>query len=345
MPSRTRRMFVPAVATLGLLGSACGTQELPQNALDPQGPVARQLDNLWDPVFLVAVVVFFLVQGLVLYCLFKFRAKSDEDAPVQVHGNAKLELGWTVAPAMILAFIGFFTVATVFDINRRAEGEEVVQVNVIGHQWWWEYDYTDEGIKTANELHIPAGEPVQIALNAEDVMHNFWPPKLAGKVYAIPGRTNYMQIEADVPGEYAGQCAEYCGLSHANMRLKVIAHERADYDRWVADQKRPAATPAASDANAVAGAGLFGGQCTRCHVIEGVQGGEIEQPAPNLTHLASRTCFAGCMFEMNDSNLRRWLRNPPAEKPMNPDNNQGMPNLGLTEEQITQLIAYLNTLK
>jgi len=335
-------MFVLAVATLGLLGAACGNQELPQNALDPQGPVARQLDNLWDPVLLVAVVVFFLVQGLVLFCMIKFRAKSDDDAPVQVHGNAKLELGWTVTPALILAFIGFFTVATVFDINKRAEGAEVVQVNVIGHQWWWEYDYTDEGIKTANELHIPAGEPVQIALDAVDVMHNFWPPKLAGKVYAIPGRTNYMQIEADVPGEYAGQCAEYCGLSHANMKLKVIAHDRPDYDRWVADQKRPAATPTAGSA-ADTGAGLFA-QCTRCHAIAGLAGAQGDI-GPNLTHFASRSCFAGCIFETNDTNLRRWLRNPPAEKPMNPDNGQGMPNLNLTEEAITQLIAYLNTLK
>ncbi|HEX7167140.1 MAG TPA: cytochrome c oxidase subunit II [Acidimicrobiales bacterium] len=332
---------------MALLFAGCATGDLKQNSLDPQGPVARQLDRLWDPVFAIAAVIFVLVQGLCIFVVVKYRAKSEDDAPKQVHGNARLELMWTIAPAVILAAVGVFTVATIFDINEQAEGAEVLQVRVIGHQWWWEYEYTDLEITTANELHIPAGTRVQIQLEAVDVMHNFWPPKLAGKVYAIPGRTNHMQVEADEPGTYWGQCAEYCGLSHGYMRLKVVAHDGASWDEWVAGQQEdaPVASGDPETDEVAAGQALIAQKgCGGCHTIEGLEGAAGVK-GPNLTHLYSRDTFAGSSFELNERNLRRWLRDPPAMKPMNPDNDQGMPNLGLTEDEITQLIAYLETLK
>ena len=386
--TRSTKLILLAVAFV-LLTAACGRGELAQNALDPLGPEARTLDRLWDLVFPIAVVIFFLVQGLIIFVVVKFRAKSDVDAPVQVHGNAKAEIGWTIAPALILAVAGVFTVVTIFDINTKAEGAEVLEVKVTGHQWWWEYEYAEQNIITANELHIPAGTTVQLELTSADVIHNFWPPKLGGKVYAIPGRTNYMKINADKPGDYSGQCAEYCGLSHANMRLQVIAHTPDDFEDWVANQQKSApvaptttsttaapttTTTATSDGvtsdgasgsasassddepeeiavgtdptrDKAIGAELFITKgCSGCHMISGLEGanGKI---GPNLTHLYSRQRFAGAVFELNDRNLRRWLRNPPAMKPMDPDNNQGMPNLNLTEDEITQLLAYLETLK
>jgi len=346
-PARTRsskQLAVAALVLVALATVACGNQDLPQNALDPQGPDARTLDKLWDLTFPFAVGVFFLVQGLVVFIIWRFRARSDDDAPVQVHGNAKAELGWTIAPALLLAVIGVFTVVTVFDINRRAEGSEVLQVKVSGHMWWWEFEYENFDIITANELHIPADQPVQLEVTSVDVIHSFWPPKLAGKVDAVPGRTNYMKLQADRPGVYAGQCAEFCGLSHANMRLTVVAHAPEDFRTWIRDQQREAA-PAAQGSEAAAGAELFVMKgCTGCHTISGVEGanGRI---GPDLTHLYSRSKFAGAVFELTDKNLRKWLRDPPAMKPMVPDNGQGMPNLGLTEEEITSLIAYMETLK
>lgn len=379
--------FLLAVAAL----SSCGRHVLPQDVLSPQGTNSRQLHTLAKPVFAVAGVVFLFVQGLIIYCIVKFRAKSDDDAPVQVHGNAKLEIGWTILPALILAVVGVFTVVTVFDINRRAAGAEVVHVKVIGHQWWWEYQYPDLHIVTANELHIPTGKTVELEMTSADVIHSFWPPKLAGKVDVIPGRTNYMRVEADKPGDYSGQCAEFCGLSHANMRLRVMADSTDDFEAWVKNQQRPAvaaptttssttttapiaataqtgtgganasATGASSTAaatpdekptvgqdpvvDAAAGAGLFIAKgCSGCHSINGLEGAN-GKVGPNLTHLQARTRFAGAIFELNEKNLRRWLRDPPGMKPMNPANGQGMPNLGLNENEITQLIAYLETLK
>lgn len=397
-PRRTRSprsAWLLALLAFVVVAGACGRGELPQDTLSNlEGPEARTLDRLWDLVFPIATVIFFLVQGLIVFIIFRFRARSDDDQPVQVHGNAKAEIGWTILPALILAVVGVFTVVTVFDINERAEGADVLQVKVIGHQWWWEYQYPDQGFETANELVIPAGRQVQLEMTSADVIHSFWPPKLAGKVDVVPGRVNYMRVQADRPGDYSGQCAEYCGLSHANMKLRVIALSADDFDEWAEDQAEEATaaptttttttapttttseagadagtdgettaptgatagtslateqeeTPVGEDPelDAAMGAELFVSKgCSGCHTISGLEGAN-GQIGPNLTHLYSRETFAGAIFELNNRNLRRWLRDPPAMKPMNPDNGMGMPNLGLSEDEITQLIAYLETLK
>jgi cytochrome c oxidase subunit 2 len=224
---------------------------------------------------------------------------------------------------------------------------------------------------------------VQLALTSADVIHNFWPPKLSGKIYAIPGRVNHMRVEADTPGDYSGQCAEFCGLSHANMRLRVIADSPTDFEAWVANQQRDSAppprittttttapatptpaTPAAatgpttststtttekpvptSSERVALGSELFVARgCSGCHTIKGLEGAN-GKVGPNLTHLQSRKRFAGAIFDLTDKNLRKWLKDPPGMKPMNPANGQGMPNLGLSDDDITSLVAYLETLK
>jgi cytochrome c oxidase subunit 2 len=316
-----------------------------QDALKPAGHYARIADHLFKYTFWVAVAVFILVEGLIIVCVVRFRARSDDDNPVQVHGNFKAEITWTIIPFLLLTVVGIFTIKSVFDVNRTPKGAAVVKVDVTGHRWWWEYRYKDLGIVTANELHIPVHRPVTIRLTSVDVIHNFWPPKLAGKVYAIPGRTNHMVIEADKPATYYGQCAEYCGLSHANMRLRVVAMAQGDFDRWVSEQQTPPADPASlagttstSTDPAAKGAGLFLSKgCAGCHTINGFAAGNV---GPNLTHLKSRSVFAGALFQMNDVNLRRWLHDPPAEKP-----GSVMPNLNLSDSEVNQLIAYLDTLK
>jgi cytochrome c oxidase subunit 2 len=323
------------LVSLALLLTSCGKQHLNQDTLHPKGQVARQLNHLFEPVFWIAVVVFVLVEGAIVFFAIRFRARGDDDAPKQIHGNSKLEIAWTIAPALLLAGIAIPTVKTVFDIYQRPATP--VTVDVTGHRWWWEYSYQGHNVHTANELYIPAGQKVELNLTSVDVMHNFWPPELAGKVYAIPGRQNHMVIEADKPGTYHGQCAEYCGTSHANMRLQVVALSQSDFDTWMRGQETAASTPLAGS-DAAAGLLLFQQKgCAGCHAVTGVSAGSV---GPNLTHLQSRHVFAGSIFELNDQNLRKWLRNPPAEKP-----GSVMPNLNLSEDEITKLIAYLDTLK
>ena len=323
-------------AAAALVLGACGSRRLPQDSLDPQGPVARKLDDLIDPVFVVAGLVFVLVQGLVIYSAVRFRRRSEDEAPVQIHGNAKLELGWTVVPALILLPIALFTVLTVADIDRQPEGPDVVRVNVTGHQWWWEFEYPERGVVTANELHIPARRPISLKLTSEDVIHSFWAPKLAGKLDVIPNRDNFMTLEADEPGTYFGQCAEFCGISHADMGLRVVAHTSEDFEEWVRSNAAPAERPAGGQA--AEGAMMFRQKgCASCHAVTGVSAGQL---GPDLTHLKQRKVFAGATFELNDRNLRLWLRDPPGEKP-----GALMPKLGLSEDEITKLIAYLDTLK
>ena len=351
---RRRSVFLMAgVALLGLVLSACASNT-PQDALKPASPDSRVTNHLFVPVFWIAAGVFVLVEGLVVYAVVRFRRRSDDDSPVQVHGNSKLELTWTIMPALLLLGIGVFTIKTVFSINRYPKGPNVVNATVIGHRWWWEFRYPDSGVVTANQLYIPTGKEVVLTLESDDVIHSFWPPKLAGKVDVVPGQKNRMKISADNPGTYDGQCAEYCGTSHANMRLEVIAVTPADFDKWISQQKAgPAALPAAATTSTTAAGGTAtatttsaaaGGQalflskgCAGCHTISGISAGAV---GPNLTHLQSRTVFAGAIFDLNDQNLRRWLRDPPGEKP-----GSVMPNLNLSEDEITQLIAYLDTLK
>lgn len=338
MTSRRTRLAA-TLAGVAILATSCGNKVLTQNALDPRGPEARRLSHLINPVFLIAAIVFVFVEGLILVAVLKFRRRSDDEMPKQVHGNVKAELGWTIAPAVLLALIGVSMLGTIFRINRIPANAMVV--NVTGHQWWWEYEYPGSHVTTANELHIPTGQSVTLYLRSVDVIHNFWPPKLSGKVYAIPGRTNHMQVEADTPGTYYGQCSEFCGLSHANMRLQVIAHTPDDFRRWVAanEIETPVASPPAADnPDAAAGETLFRGKgCAGCHSVTGVSAGTV---GPNLTHFQQRKVFAGSIFDTNDLNLRLWLRDPPAEKP-----GSMMPNLHLSEDEITKLIAYLDTLK
>jgi cytochrome c oxidase subunit 2 len=189
---------------------------------------------------------------------------------------------------------------------------------------------------TANEMHIPAGQKVELNLTSVDVIHNFWPPELAGKVYAIPGRHNHMVIEADHPGIFYGQCAEFCGTSHANMRLQIISDNAQDFQNWLQGQQQGPAQPS-GDA-ALAGFQVFEQQgCAGCHSISGISSGAV---GPNLTHFKSRSVFAGSIFENTDPNLRAWLRNPPGQKP-----GSVMPKLPLSDDDISKLIAYLDTLK
>jgi cytochrome c oxidase subunit II len=333
-PRSTVRRIAPLAGALALLLAAC-SQEYDYNSLAPAGPVAEKQADLFYLVFWIAVGVFVLVEGLLVFAMFRFRRRSADDTPKQVHGNTRLEIAWTIVPALLLAGVAVPTIGTLFDLSGCDEGS--VQVEVVGHQWWWEIHYPELQVRTANEVHIPARQPVCVTLTSDDVIHSFWVPRLAGKQDMVPGRTIEMQIRANEPGVYEGECAEYCGLSHGIMLLQVVADEPSDFDAWVDLQRQPAAKPApGSEVETTIR------QCLACHAIDGVgspppPGG---QPAPNLTHVGSRRTIVGGWLENTPQNLARWLRDPPAMKP-----GSLMPDYNLTDEQIEDLVAYLRSLR
>ncbi len=352
-----RSRLAGAFVLLVLFLAGCAS-EAPLDTFQPEGPEARTIYDLVLPVFIVSGVVFLLVQLGTVFIAWKFRARKDDDPeelPVQLEGNQRLEIGWTIVPAMILAPFAVFTLFTIFELEKR--DDDAVRVEVIGNQWWWEFRYDVDGdgesdIITANEMVIPAGRQVDLAIKSNDVIHSFWIPRLNGKRDAVPGRTHTLSLTTDEPGYFWGQCTEFCGLSHALMRMRVIALPQADYDQWVIDQQEPGPVP--ETAAQARGQELFASRCASCHSINGL---DVQPPdnhplvagtAPNLTHFASRRTYAGAIFELynedmtvNRGQLEAWLRNPPGEKPMYPEGDRGMPNLGLTEPQINDLVEYL----
>lgn len=334
------RVQVSLVSCALLLLSGC-VKNTPQGYLQPEGPIARKADSLWDITFLIAAVIFVIVQGLLIFAMIRFRERPGHEAR-QFHGNTKVEIILTVIPALILAGLAVPTVSTVLALGKKPTGD-VLEIKVIARQFWWEYQYGDLGVVTANEMHVPVDTPVYLTLEGDDVIHSFWIPKLTGKQDVVPGQVNTMQFEAERPGKkYLGQCTEYCGLSHANMRILVYTHTQSEFDSWVDEQREPAAKP--QSALAREGERIFleeqlpaGGQCISCHAVQGTDAqGTI---APDLTHFASRETFAGAMFDNTPENLAAWLRDPPAVKP-----GAKMPSYGLTEDQIEALIAYLGGL-
>jgi cytochrome c oxidase subunit 2 len=348
---RRRRIRLGATTAILLLAAACA-KDAPQDVLQPEGPYGRKIDGLWNAVIIPAAVVFVLVLGLVVVTVVRHRHRPGRPDPVQVHGNTRLEITWTVIPALLLLGVAIPTISTIFELSRDPKGDPL-RVTVAGHVWWWEYRYEGLDLVTANELHIPTGRPVRLSLisretgfgpDAQGVIHSYWVPKLTGKQDVVPGRTNHLTLQADEPGFYPGQCAEFCGLSHANMRLAVVSHSPADFDAWVAAQKRPAPTPAPGSA-AARGFQVFTTKgCNGCHAIGGVKEAAGIQ-GPNLTHLKSRGKFAGYIFDNNAENLKKWVADPPAMKPMAPERNLGMPDLNLSPQEVEDVVAYLETLK
>ena len=186
------------------------------STFDAKGPVAERQLILLVALFWICLVVFILVVGALLYAAIKFREKPGQGIPEQVHGNTKLEITWTVIPSVLLAIVAVPTVISTFYISSPPNGEDI-RINVEANQWWWEIEYPESGVVTANEIHIPVGKAVGVYLDSPDVLHSFWVPKLAGKMDIIPGKTTYMWLQADEPGNYYGQCAEFCGESHTYM--------------------------------------------------------------------------------------------------------------------------------
>lgn len=330
------RLLTVAVLLLPLvlLLSGCESDDAATTFSD-DGAVSEKLFDLIRPIFYIAAVVFVLVEGAILFIIFRYRRKPDQDPrdlPPQIHGNNRLELTWTILPALVLAGISIPTVQTIVDLSERPENS--LEVIATAHQWWWEFEYPELGVTTAGEMHIPVDRPIYVTVRSEDVIHNFWVPRLAGKIYAIPNHDNHMWLDAKDPGVYFAQCAEFCGTSHARMKFAARAVSQAEFDEFVAFNKR---TPAPTGAALVGQQTYQGLACIGCHAITGISEG---QTGPNLTNFATREKFAGWYEDNNTENLRDWLRNPSGVKP-----GALMPNLNLTDQQIEELIAYMQSLK
>lgn len=411
---------------LTLVISACADDK-PLNTFEPRGPRAQTIYDLMTPW--VWVIMFLIGFGVIFGTIalaVKGRVSADDDLddlPEQVHGNPTLEWGWTIAPFILLVGLSIPMVGTIWELEEENEPSEL-DVMVIGQQWWWEYRYDIDGdgffqdangdgvvdeqdeelpleisldrddVATATELVIPAGEQVDLLITSRDVIHSFWIPRLNGKRDAVPGRLHTWSLEADEPGKFVGWCTEFCGLSHARMRMSTIALEPEDFDSWLENQSTLASVP--EDESALAGREIFAQNCASCHIINEESSGRpditpIEYAddfvapldslaAPNLTHFASRSSFAGGIygvylgeeigdpnddaldvdnylalaqlsseegsgFRVNEPELARWISDASSRKDMAPESLQGMPSFSqLTDENLDDVIAYLSSL-
>lgn len=327
----------------------------------PASPGADLIANLYWAIFFMSVAVCIVVEGLLLYSIIRFRRRSDDELPVQVHGNTRLELAWTIGSALIAIAVFIPSVPVLFAVLNPPEdavsaaasnvcfvsdiegseaaaflGTSTMDIEVAGFQWWWEMSYPAYGVTTATDMYVPVGAVVKLKMTSLDVAHSWWIPQLGGKQDVYPGAWTYTWFQATRPGIYEGHCTELCGTSHAYMPMRVIAVEPAEFEQWAEQQLADAPEPT----NELAARGrdlLTEKGCIGCHSLNGVSTGA--RVGPNLTHFASRTQIGGVM-EYNEENLRNWLINPLHEKP-----GVKMPNLGLNDEELDALVAYLSTLE
>lgn len=319
----------------GLLLSGCSLTDL--RVLNPGGYIAGKETSLFWIVLAMSAVVFLIVDGgLVVILIRNHERKGDGAPPRQIYDNRLIEAIWTGIPVVIVVALFVMTVVTMRAVAAPAPSPNDVNVSVVGHQWWWEFDYPGLGIKTANEMHIPVGAKVQISLTSVDVIHSFWVPELAGKTDVIPGQNNTMWLTSDKVGTYVGQCAEFCGAEHARMYFRVIVQSQADYAAWVANMQKPPAPP--TDPVAIQGKQLVTqGVCQGCHTIDGTNmKGTI---GPNLTHLFSRDTFAGGSYPLTQENMIIWLQDSGSMKPGN-----DMQNVHVPDQDLQAILAYLSTL-
>lgn len=411
--SRPRRLTTAALtAVLAVLLAACAPAH-PNSIFHNHTDFNRDVGHLFDLLIGLGSFVFLFVETILVITLIRFRKREGQPAPAQTHGNTRLEILWTAIPALILAVIAVPTVRTIFKTEAPA-ASDALQVTVTGHQWWWQFDYPQYGITTANELYLPIGRTVNFTLKTADVIHSFWIPELGGKRDLISNHTNYLWFTPDSVGDdvFNGFCAEFCGTSHANMRFKVFTVKPDEFAAWARHEAEPAVAldtaskpaPAGKGAapsmpvaqaapttasfvsfprtdipkyavpetpipagltfdqsltgNAVAGEKLISAPTSMCLACHAIKGNPMMQGivGPNLTHVASRSTIAGGLYPNDKEHLEYWIKNARVMKPGvamytlgagQIDPMTGKPtDIGkLTDQQIADIVAYLQTLK
>jgi len=376
---RLSRLAPILVLLLVLVATAC-SRDFPQTTLAPKGDLARIEDDIFFTTVKWATLVFVLVEGALIYAIFRFRGKPGDPEPEQIHGNTVVEITWTVIPALILAMIAVPTVKAIFKENETPKGGDVLTVEVIGHQWWWEFRYPGLNLTTANELHVPVGRTVSLKMGAYDVVHSFWLPQFAGKRDVFPNRETRLWFTAEEPGEYTGQCAEFCGIQHGRMAFRVIAQPPAAFDAWAGHMQTLGAPPAAATSADSIRTATAGGTVQQQGAKQGVAAPAVADSAkpaapaedplvaqgqklflmkgcvgchslvaynapkgllgPNLANVGARTYIAAGTLPNTDENLAHWIRVPQDVK-----HGVLMPNLGVTEDEAKALVAFLRTHK
>ncbi len=367
---KSRTALFGLMAALFLFAVGCSSDG--QAMWEAFGPVAQKQLDLFNVLMWVMVAVFVIVEAVLLYAIIRYRRRPGDDKPPQIHGNTTLEVVLTIIPTILVLGLGIWSVFTLFELeDPPKDSPDALQVNITGHQWWFEFEYPDAGngkkIITANEMRIPVDRPIEISVESDDVIHSFWVPKLAGKVDMVPTHVNTMwfqadsdKIDEDLPVTLFGQCAELCGVSHALMRFRVTVMEQAEFDSWAADYGPP---PINTD-KAKQGQQLFAANCTLCHTIDGpddpalsasrlegfMTGADISPvPAPNLTDLRSRQTLAAGILDLSETTLRDWLHDPEDIKPGNYMSERAIlyqnGTADLSDEEIDALIGYLLDLR
>jgi cytochrome c oxidase subunit II len=372
-PASPTWRLVTALCLLMLVLAGCSPEHYPQTTLLPRGDFARIADDLLDTTVKWALLVFVLVEGVLIYAIFRFRGKPGDPEPHQTHGNTTVEIIWTVIPALILAAIAVPTVRAIFQTNATP-AKDALTIEVVGHQWWWEFRYPEYNITTANEIHVPVGRTVSLRMGSADVIHSFWVPQFAAKRDVFANRETRMWFKAEVEGEYPAQCGEFCGIQHARMAYRIKAQKPEEFRAWAAHMqtlgpKPPAGAAAQPGTKPAAAAGSQGKMmtasqgstlqqspapgrasgpdyatgeklfatkgCVGCHSLQAVNAPK-GMVGPNLANVGARSYIAAGTLKNTNENLARWIRDPQGIK-------KGvlMPNLGVTETEAQALVAYL----
>ena len=346
------KRLMPLTALMVLVLSACGREDL--STLNPQGPVAQsQLELMKISIAIMSIVVV-VVFAICIYVVVRFRRKKgDNTIPKQVEGSHKLEIIWTVIPILLLVVLAAATLTRVYDLSRdQRDNPDALQVRVVAHQYWWEFQYPELGITTAQELVVPKDKIISITAESADVLHSFWIPALAGKIDTNrTGNVNYMYFEAPKTGVYLGKCAELCGPSHGLMDFKVKVVEQSSFDRWTVSMMEPSALP--QDTNIAA---VFESQCLACHAIDQ----QSPSAYPNLKGIGSRESVGGILINVEENekqykyedtiynNLVTWIeynnKNSERDVSIKPGNHM-LDTYSLTKEEIEGIAEYLSELK
>ena len=363
------RLFCLTVALLGLFALGACQGDYPQSSIDPHTDFADTIQALYIQVFWWTMAILVVVWSVLAYVVIRFRENPNRPAPRQTHGHLGLEVAWTIGPALIVVAIAIPTIRAVFQTQTELEGDPLT-VEVIGHQYWWEVHYPDSGVRTANEIHLPAGRAITLQLKSADVIHSFWVPQLGGKRDVNPIRQvgeerelrgyTYLYFTAREPGVYMGQCAEFCGEGHSLMRMRVVIEPEADFNAWLADWQLPSPTALAPPTDTIAQAPaedplltlgrqtLFTSTCVACHAIQGAP--VVGLLGPNLTRVGSRMTIGAGLLENTPENLFDWIKAPASIKPGvrmpgAQEGGGGFPPTNLTDDQVRAIAVYLSSLR
>jgi cytochrome c oxidase subunit 2 len=309
----------------------------PPSTLDPAGPAADRIAGLWWLMFWISLGVLAVVLAMLVIGVARASRNKAPDRKARVAwGEPLIVVAGVLIPTVILTAVFLVALRDMSALSPQDE-DTALTIEVTGHDWWWEVTYPDTNAVTANEVHIPAGRPVTLELTTDDVLHSFWVPRLQAKTDMVPGTTNTMSIEASRPGVYRGQCAEFCGLQHANMAFDVVAHEQADFEQWLTEEGRPAAQPVGPSAQR--GEDVFmSSTCIGCHAIRGTEADQTV--GPDLTHFGSRRTIAAGTVANNRGNLASWIIDPQTIKP-----GAVMPPTDLTGNELEALLDYIEGLR